>query len=374
MKNFMLLFILTLIGPVQASFAGEPTFGPEFNFKNPTITAAMRKAGPTIIETNENAAARDKFLNAAIKKCPECSYEAEQNEMGVTVYKVLHPDGWYFVIAVDPGVVEVQAKPMTLAEIEAAQPEMQRLIFNTAREIGLYSDDKSGHIHMGLKSAVDNDPLLFRNFIVDWVANSRMTYEVFGAGPTNAPTIDQLDSHAYENFLSLIAAFDEQFLQQRESGIFKNLIRTMQIAHSSEIAKRIFMFTPKSRAIHDLIAAIIKNVYFTTTSQFRPTDKFQNLNLSHPETVEARGVHEVASAHEYFLLAKMLHGRLDYLKHFKTPISFDGITMHDSIEAYLTQYQRFTADSGLDWQEARQILYGKWKSKKPRPMCENILL
>jgi len=63
-------------------------------------------------------------------------------------HKLTFPDGFWMLIAIDDGCLEVTAKPVTVEELKRQEPRIQKVIFDTAYSLGLdvvYVG--GGHLH-----------------------------------------------------------------------------------------------------------------------------------------------------------------------------------------------------------------------------------
>jgi len=188
--NLGLFLLFNLLTSVSA-FA-QITFGAEFTFTNNEIIARTQGVGQVI-----NAATtiyRERMASAVRQACQECRFETLVNSYGVDTYKVIYPDGFYFVIATDPSVIEVQTKPATVEEIEKYQGRIQSHIFNAAKSVGLepHNSTGGGHIHIGLASATQGSFLKTRNVIVDFFNHAEMAAGVLNADGWNSPPITML--------------------------------------------------------------------------------------------------------------------------------------------------------------------------------------
>lgn len=368
-----LIFTLAALAP---ALAGEALFGPEFNFTNNKLIQAGIKKGPTFIELPESLKAQSDFKDLVAKKCPDCQINAKTDKLGYTSFAVKHPDGWVFYISIDPWVVEVQVDPMTEKQIAHAVPEMQRLIFDSAHEIELESQDQAGHIHIGVATGFAESPLLFRNFIVDWISHSRMAFLLFGANKMNAPTIDMLGESSLENFTKLIQLYDESGIWKRKGAPSKTAawiqkrLRDIRLRSVGISFEDTFAMTPRGLEMSDLSLAINDYVYFKTVAHVAPADKYQNLNLTRmrnsPEnqTIELRSVHEMASAHEYLEWARLLQGRINYLEKIRKPIPFIGVKSVSTREA-IDDFYEYASKSGMKWKRAAPLMKGYYRFMEP---------
>ncbi|MCB9094256.1 MAG: hypothetical protein H6621_04220 [Halobacteriovoraceae bacterium] len=92
--------------------------------------------------------------------------------------KIIYPnlDKWWFEITYDPVVIEIKSKPTTNEFFKTHSKMIQKDIYKTLRLAGLFTRKifGMGHINIGVEGLFDTDPLLFRNFIVDYVNHSEL--------------------------------------------------------------------------------------------------------------------------------------------------------------------------------------------------------
>ncbi len=130
-----------------AALAKDVTFGAEFTFTNDKIIAGARS--DSTVHLPEAAQARDQFRDRVLQVCQGCYVVEEKNGYKATVHKIVYPDGWYFIIATDPSVVEVQTKPLTVAEYKKMRERIQTDIFDAAKTVGI-----TPHAHMGVDTFI----------------------------------------------------------------------------------------------------------------------------------------------------------------------------------------------------------------------------
>jgi len=273
-KTTLFVFCLGLTLSSRA-FAWPPTFGAEFTFTNGKLWAASI-GKKNVVRTVENEAARNAMTDVLLELCKrrgDCSISFSNDKYNHKVARVIYNDGWWFQMSLDPSVVEIQTKPSTLKELTAIKDRIQNDIFESAKKVDLQPDLHAGggHIHIGHKSALDDDARLFRNFVVDYANHPELALGVLEDDLMNAPPIAALTAEQQEAFAEVIERFDQG----------------------------------KIKSIRRLAKEINENVFFTNPhSAIAPPAKYQAMNLSRisywfpsaDETIEIRALRAQTSA------------------------------------------------------------------------------
>jgi hypothetical protein len=234
----------------QQSFAWPPTFGAEFNFSNPVV---LKSGKPLEVNSTESEAARDKMMEIIKSVCAtrgDCSVQTSENHYGVTTHRVKYKDGWWFDIATDPRVVEIQTAPSTVEQLEKYKQRIQEDIFGSAEKTGLSVTDitkvfghgwAAGHIHIGASSAFDGNAQLFRNFLVDYVNHPELGTGLFSNDWSNAPPLTALPKKIRIILLgSLTILIKEKLLTLKPSrGEFHCMCTTLRSIRTLLLQKNI---------------------------------------------------------------------------------------------------------------------------------------
>ncbi|RYZ69860.1 MAG: hypothetical protein EOP09_06945, partial [Proteobacteria bacterium] len=213
-KTYFRFFgILSVFQTFAFAALAAPTFGAEFNFTNFEVRHGQAQASDVNSEVSESY--RDAFMLEVMKVCGDCKVVTTENSYGVKTYKIVYPDKWYFVIATDPAVIEVQTKPSTAKQIENRLERIQKHIFDAAKAVGLDPASKvmgtewaGSHIHVGATSALGEGReavLALRNFMVDFSNHPELATGVFTNDHSNAPPIAELPVMQRELFKAVIA-------------------------------------------------------------------------------------------------------------------------------------------------------------------------
>jgi hypothetical protein len=334
------LFIL-MASLASPAWAWPPTFGAEFNF---------RSYLDGVFQEHNYAVDQKAFRDVVQLSCPTCRIETRDPFVGRKIYIVHHPDGWNFTINLDPGVVEIQMSPSTVGQLKAREAEIQRLIFDVAHSLNLYSPERDGHIHVGYESAFENDPLLFRNYLVDRMLNSEMFRAAFGGSDRNSPSISQLGPEPLLFLRDVIHQFDAQVLHMTSSAPHFDILHAAQ-----GVPQQLFAGVPRERAIQALINAINEHVYIKQPAGL-PAVKFQAVNLWHDETLEDRSVPEAHSASHFRLIAEMIEGRIGLVKTFKGLIPFGEIPKPKDYREAGRLLKKYAEDAGISWERSQALL------------------
>jgi hypothetical protein len=341
----MLLYLIFIQFIFTELCLAAATFGAEFNFTNAEILADTNDVFAVNSPSSESA--RDTFLKKTLENCKNCSFEKIYNSYGVLNYKILYPDGWYFVIATDPGVVEVQTKPSTEKQIEKNLKRIQADIFDTAFKSDLFPASRflgqkwaGSHIHVGAISAFgknESSVRLLKNFMVDFTNHPELALGIFTEDLVNAPPLHKLPREQQENFKKII--------HDVESG--------------------------KINSIHDFAKKIRKTVYNVTIHNLAPTTKYQAFNINridpayfkdNEQTFELRAMRGQDSALDFLIEVKLINSRLNYLKNkneivqLQRPLFF--MSDFEKTEAFFN----YVTETGLDFEPYEKFLSTSQKS------------
>ncbi|OFZ51297.1 MAG: hypothetical protein A2428_15780 [Bdellovibrionales bacterium RIFOXYC1_FULL_54_43] len=340
MKSYVARIIFALLVLTRSSLAWPPIYGPEFTFTNGTLYAASI-GNPRAIVTEANSAARDRMAEVMIELCArrgDCTVAATVDKYDVKTWKVSYPDGWWFQISIDPSVVEIQAKPVTLAEFTKYRDRIQNDIFEVAESIDLKPDKGSGggHIHIGTQTAFENDPKLFRNFLVDYTNHPELAFGILEEDFKNALPFAKLSEDQRAAFAKLIQSFDQK------------PVSVESLARSIET--KVYRDVRKYNAVN-----------------LRRTAKY---GFARNKTVELRAIRTQLSADEYLLHLRLIEARLNYLKTLKDPVPFLNSPVPRLTGEKVNAFYRYVTESGLDWDEFKVLMPRTWQDIVPDPLIK----
>lgn len=326
------------------AFAWPPTFGDELNFTNEKIEKAWAKQeNKSWVNNPENEAARDAFAKVVKESCGDCKVSAKKDKYGNRIWKVTYSDGWFFQIAVDPAVVEIQVAGTTVEKMKSIKDRINRDIFEAAKKIGLTKEAGGDHMHVGKNSALENDLMLFRNSLVSYANHPEVGGYFFSQDVYNAPVLSLATKAQREAF--------EKVINEVDAG--------------------------KIKSIEELATRIVEEVYFRTTlPSWTPPEKYQSTNLSRignphfreeEQTYERRSLPSLKSAEDMILHAELEQNELKRLKTLEGPIPINipnlkTMTDREKFEAF----HQFITEAGMNFEDFKKYLTGGMKMMKPQ--------
>lgn len=327
------LFFHLVISFALASAEAAPLFGPEFELTNNRIFIASKLTGG-YVDGASVSKAKTKLTQAILRRCPNCRVRRTTNDFGSAADRIYFPgraphpwQDFWIQVSTDPGTVEVQAKPSTLAQFRESQ-EALKMLFDAGREVGLSPDalpSSAGHLHIDIDSAFRGNSLLFRNFLVDFANHSEFNGgKILGADPENAPHVSALTLEQKRTFREVIKEFDEG----------------------------------KIRGIADLAQAVNRRVYFANPAGFNPPAKYQALNLSRAElpsgssTLEIRSLGSQRGPEEFFAFMELFQKRIEFLNNLDRPVAINDLAAVGTARG-IAQFRSYVEESGLEWEKYR---------------------
>lgn len=289
MRQLLVLFILILITSLAIA-AGRS--GPEWTFTSDELIELGRirdtMSLPKVSEGHDQY--QQKMLSLWAREiklaCPDCTIKKSNGVFSIDQLRVQISEKVWFEISHDPWVLEVTASAMDKKSFSQHSGLFQKLIWDSAKKIGLnpHSRVGGGHIHLEIKSFFGEDRNLFRNFLVDLANHPELFLGALGFDLLNAPPVAVLFGKQKQNFEGILAEFDKG-----------------------------------SMNINKLMAQINSEVYNETFYDHYPhqqhnPEKYQAVNLLHDKTIELRGINPQQSAHIHFLLLQLFEARIEYLK------------------------------------------------------------
>jgi len=332
MKTFMtLLTLLSTLLFSHLALADDVTFGGEFTFTNNTIINASTTQD-SIVNIDEAVEAQKAFLAEVLKVCAGCREITQKNSYGVETHKIVYPDGWYFVIATDPAVVEVQTKPSTVATLQKIQARIQSDIFDAAKKAGVvpHTSVGGGHIHFDYTSSVEGNVLRLRNLLVDFANHPELALGIWSNDRFNSGPIANLPSSQRQAFEEIIEQVD----------------------------------TRKIRSVNTLTKEIRNRVYDYNIADWYPPQKYQAININRvgskafdisEQTIEVRSIRPQKSAAEFLAVVRVLEGRIELNKTRTLPLALDKAKLHsariESDSITMKKHLDYVAESGVSPEE-----------------------
>ena len=361
--NLLLVVVSCLLSfKVWAQTDEIMIWGPEFTFSNNEI-GDLYEENHHWSKTRKSkynsalAFAQNQLLDLIQKKCTECQIEAVLKTNGIfgNQYRVIYSDGYWIDISLDLGVIETQAKPATREQYEMLAQRFQNDIFDSAKEIGLFPDTfmSGGHIHVGFEY-FKNQPILLRNFLVDFANHFELAEGILDLNTKNAPSLRAEGEDKIEKLKVLIAEFDRGEL----------IFNKKKVTTAYQLAEAYFHLIQK------------KNRYY-------------GLNLARYHagdyaTIEIRSIRTQANFDEYLQELKLFESRIKYLKELSdkgmliavenyVDESSKGIGQKKFKKLLVQKFHNYVVESGLEWGSYKKLIYmSELRRKKIIPMCRQL--
>ncbi len=321
------------------SGAGEALFGVEFEFQNEATMAAADEGKASKAVKAYQASMLEK-IKSLCEKRGNCTVTESLRRWGQSMdYVITYSDGWSWRLSTDPGTVEIQTAPTTIEKYTEMADRIQTDIFGVAEASGLHASKEtgSGHIHIGVESAFQENPLHVRNFIVDQVNHSELALGIFEEDISNAPPLSELTAKQKHAFREVIQEFDD--------GKIKTLV--------------------------ELTQSITSRVYYANLSGWTPTEKYQNINLTRinryaydfdRQTIEIRAFKAQSNVEEFLKEITLLQKRIDFLQKNEGRVALvrSIVSPKDELEAARRFYQ-FVTETELKWDDYKQFVKTQFK-------------
>lgn len=338
------------------------TWGSEFTFSNNEIGDAYevnhRWSRSRQDKYNLSIDSAQNSLIASIKKkCPECTVEQLQKRNGnaTSMYRVTYPDAYWIDINPDLGVIETQALPATKKEYERLAERFQNDLFNSANEVGLFPDTfmSGGHIHIGF-DFFKNNPILLRNFLVDYTNHFELAEGILDLNQKNAPTLRTFGEEKIRTLKEIIQLFDNNELK----------FRRKKVSTSLDLAEYYFNFVQKNNRYHAL--------------------NIQRFKAGDQATIEIRGIRTQANFNEFLQEISLFQARIKYLQELtkqgvRIPVndyideSSLGTKKFDRL--LVQKFYDYVTESGLNWNKYKKLIYmPELKRKTVIPACGRLFL
>ena len=319
-----------------ASFEINAKYGPEFSFSNTEIINAM--SGPTNSNNPTNVRILREWKEKFERECQilNCSISKTFDKHG-EAYRIKFGNGFWIQAGVDTGCLEVQTKPSTVAEFTEQKNIIQKVIWDTAKELDLKPHKRigGGHVNVDLATAFpENNALLFRNFIVDQANHPEWTAGIFGNHTGNAPPISALETHLHDNFKDVIKIFDITGDASQGLAAMEHLGR--------EIDRRVYVSNPfwLQQGRKTWQPYYYQHLSFRSAKQSTPVEQ---------RRIELRGYRPQQTIDEFLLEIEFLDRRLTYLNEMNKAIPVKiprGIGM--SASEKIKRFNRVIDEMNLD--------------------------
>lgn len=189
----------------NAQTAGVLIFGPEWTFTHDKFLPMHPEESAVRHYVDDVRDRFDDFCRTSSK----CRFDRFG---GHGLGEIIFADGLKVRIGVDPGVIELQATPLSLDAWKKVKNQVQEVIFDqlALENFKPHVHEGAGHINIGLEYFKDK-PMLLRNFIVDFYNNPGVSVVLNSLNDNhhNAQTLDQMPQDVRDHFIRSIEKLDK---------------------------------------------------------------------------------------------------------------------------------------------------------------------
>ena len=345
-----LLLSLLLLMPFKV-LALDIIFGPEFTF------APEDGGDPNIPE--RDALVRWMWNHLVKNQSAGAKFSKRDLDNGEYIW-FQSPNGWSFTVSVDPGVIEIQMKPMTVEMFEHFKNDIQDAIFASASNIRFFPSEFTGGGHINMNCAeFRKNPLLFRNFVVDLYNHNELFMGVFGYDTNNA--IPWYLKNRTGPFAEVIRKFDNGDY----GSDFEKFATALQSALSTSADRFIRLW--------DIRPPDIQMREPKLRSEKSHMVNFDKIITQ--DRLEIRAIRPQASADMWVRQIRLFKQRLEYLAKLDRGIPIEVLVPVAGIdipnrehhlnppiraEDALRAFYAYVTESGENWQDHRDYLWPDW--------------
>lgn len=324
----------------SSAFAWPPTYGPELEFIRDGLSSDFAKVASA---DRPEKKIQLEFVEQMKIRCRAGGCEViEVKGKWDHDYKVIYPDGWWFIISYDPACVEVIFKPTALLELEERKGQINDQIFETARQAGLHpKTDTSFHFNIGIRSAFEDDGTKFLRFFVDYANHPDLALGSLGYDINNGPPIAALED---SQKLAL-----KKIIQKVKSGKLRTIA---EIAWAIQTQVYTKSYEDWGTAAHNQ-AIGLKTV--------------NNTNLDRADApMELRTVRAQENAEKFNLVARLMEARIHFLNGQTSQIFYSALEhVVFSDEELRTRFEIYVREPGLNVTEFLPLLPEDLRETKP---------
>jgi hypothetical protein len=363
-KKFLFILILAISA---LSWAWPPTYGAEFEFFHPKL-----KWDTDTIRGPEAEQAKKEFMEQIELACltAGCKIKPISGKF-TTDFLVTMPNGWWFKVTHDPGVIEITTKPSTLAELNQNKNQIDEVIFKSARK-GKFTVDRNdnAHFNIGAISAFDGDPKKFFRFFVDYHNNNHLALGTLGQDFDNAPPLSALGLDQRDALIKLS--------ERVNRGEFKT------IADVSEAIRKEVYTSSYHESWNSVHYQALGIKYLTTDKMRQPITSsielqallslipFVDFSKEKDQPLEIRAAWSQPNMNQFIRIAELIEARINYLNSKVSPIIYfpSARTEILSWQEAKTRFYIYVVESGLDYDRYNSLLP---KIAKNVPLAEFLI-
>lgn len=332
-KSLILIQSVFITLAATTAWAWPPTYGAEFEITSKNIKHYDFKNNDPSLSTAK--AEQIRYVTAMREHCKitKCIITEVIGKFD-TDYKVEYTDGWWFKISYDPGCVEITFKPSTLSDLNQRAQFINQEIFKVATDHNFYVREKdTSHFNIGIRSAFNDSAKEFMKFFVDYANHADLALGSLGYDINNAPP------------LSVLGLDQRQALQKIVNDVNSGKVKTIAQA-----------------------ARAIENTVYTKSykAEWGGKNHYQAVGLKYVNKtdltkkdapMELRAVWIQKNAQQFNLIAKLIEGRINYLKTVNSPIIYTATERTDYTFSELhTRFAMYVTESGLKYSDYTDLL------------------
>lgn len=366
------VYVIILLFWAHSAFGIELVFGPEFALSNDEMLSCQKyKPVGMSVKEDRNLFCRNEVIEKKYQELYELwrsKYSSfrinEQNLINEDRWEFVTPDNVKFWLGVDPAILEIGTSPMTLQEFKTHKDQIQKMIFDDTKSIGLEPQlfAGGGHINIGLEQ-FHNKRLLLLNFLIDFYNHPELSMGVFGYDTNNAINLRQ----ALYNIQKLYMDF-QHLARVRDRSYYAFLLK-LETRLTPAIADPFFKYWSAQRPSANLEAYRGGNVAIQLRNN---TEKMSGYRI------EIRAVRPQASADQWIRMIELLQARINYLEQFdellpikKKPLRIQhkgplkNLLWNPPVDEQqaLENFHKYVTESGLDWKDHQDYLWPNWKTE-----------
>ncbi|NQZ00083.1 MAG: hypothetical protein HRT45_05365 [Bdellovibrionales bacterium] len=327
MKIAVSILLTSLIMPSQSGLA-EGLNGSEWTFTNDRMLNAENTNNMQAYQIEVIA----KWLQRIAAQCASCSVNLDKSEFTLEGDLTLN-------VFPDNRVLEWNITAATSTRLRSYEELLQRLIWDTAKGLGLSPHERIGGGHITLDSATHfaGDELLERNFLADTLNHPELSIGGLGLVNGGAKPAAVLEPHILEAIAAEFSKFDEGLID-----------------------------------IHKLRDNI--DTHYAHSEVAFSGNKNHAMNLVRRGRTELRAIKPQTSMRQYLAILDLIEGRIAYLKKFRQPIPLQvpdyrslyrfhrdedfKMIIENKVPAQLivNVFARYVIESGQDWNDFRNDL------------------
>lgn len=371
-------------------------FGPEFTFWVPKLDENGRP-DPSGAGEDYPQKAIYEFVDYVVKQYvdtpdPELIAIYEHGEYWDADF--FSKSGWHFNVVPDPGVIEATMAPMTVSDYIKHKNEIQKLVFDSASEIGYQPSHYGGGGHISISlSYFKKRPLLFRNFIVDLLNHGELFLGVFGFDTNNALSPLLVRRDTWRHISKELEILDQFRINSEKVENFA--VAFSSLLHSSN--DPYIAYWHDSATIHGIPVPRGKFHAIEFKRIFIRSPGRSPVPIGVSDRLEIRAVRAQASADVWVRQIRLIEKRIKYLETLQQPLPLDPIFQPNRFEHIpaelledkalnipidpqeaLKAFHQYVTESGEKWEDHQDYLWPAWivnreVEKFNRSLCSNLL-